>query len=420
MPRDNDSPNPAYFFFLLLLYARPNLKPLSGKPVASQGSDGAVSTSRLVDWLRGSKLSRLVNAQSKQWSYLAGLFLRSPMQLAKALSRVISFRVAPWKIVTECVRPLVWDDAEYPGFSGTCFLLDAFGKTYAFTARHALGGAPPSNLAISKTLKSGPVTLLMPSVTYWYNAGDYDHLADKAVAVFDSHISGALPLDIGFVTVEPGERLAIRGYPRSLSRVHYDIDGSELRALGLDAANMNCLFDWEQAVIMGRCLTPATPMNLGTIALDDSDQFDLDGMSGSPVFARREGKPKIAGMLVRGGNGHAHFISANSLMVRLAFCVAKDRGVVEMVIRLVESAIVGGDVAVGKNLLGASIVDCAVRDLRMLFNDDHHLISTVLQDWARGDKLLGNLILSRVSSVHLETIIGTDACEVLRATNSIR
>ena len=94
-------------FFLLLLYAKPNEKPLTTKSAAATvpRSDIRSSSSRLSNWLRSSP-ALVLAAQYRQLSLIARLLFQSPIDLAKGIWQTISFRVAPWKAATECVRPV--------------------------------------------------------------------------------------------------------------------------------------------------------------------------------------------------------------------------------------------------------------------------------------------------------------------------
>src|SRR5258707_8222056 len=94
----------------------------------------------------------------------------------------------PFRYVDEAeltARPVVWDDPEWLGFSGTCFAIELFGGVFGITARHVLGSKVLrwKEFRVPKNLDDVYPTLLIPKSVYWYNAGAYDHVADIAVVV---------------------------------------------------------------------------------------------------------------------------------------------------------------------------------------------------------------------------------------------
>lgn len=141
-----------------------------------------------------------------------------PESAPKVVATPNDQRLVPLK----CVRPVIWGDDDFPGFSGTCFLACAMGHDLALTARHVLGAPNPDNMAIPISLEFGPMGVAEPACVFWYNVGAYDHVSDLAVALLSTHVDGALDLaSVGFTSLETA---MIVGFSKALSRVDYDID----------------------------------------------------------------------------------------------------------------------------------------------------------------------------------------------------
>jgi hypothetical protein len=268
-------------------------------------------------------------------------------------------------------------------------------------------------MGVPATLETGRMNIVKPEDVYWYNAGEYDHVADIAVAIFRNTISGSLNTPtIGFVEPMPGERIHIIGYPKATSRVDYDVnENREDPIVAPDGTPAKHVFVWEPLSIAGYCKTVPTPLNLGTVELDPGNTVDIDGMSGSPAFVIRNKRPAIAGMVVRGGTRHAHLICATQLVTYLARNVAKDRAVVDFIFRLIESSMVQ-HVVVDSASLGGQIVQ-ALGEFLAIHLGDANLVKQTMEEWLRGSGPIGQLVLRRTSGEHLRRTLGTEAYNMI-------
>src|SRR6266542_2395449 len=196
------------------------------------------------------------------------------------------------------VRPVVWDDAEWIGFSGTCFVFSLFGGTFGFTAG-----------TCSETRPSGTRTLAFPK------GGGVDNAFDIRREVLPRSPS-------------VGDRLVTYGFPKESSKVHYGFEETVPAARAFmrpEWRRLDC-FEWQPIEIALKCEVDRRGRTPGTLPAVSFEKMalDLDGMSGAPVFGTDEnGDATLAGMLVRGHGeaGRAHFIDAEDLAIQ-AFRVA--------------------------------------------------------------------------------------------------
>ena len=307
-------------------------------------------------------------------------------------------RLVPLK----CVRPVIWRDDDFPGFSGTCFLARAMGHDLALTARHVLGGPNPDNMAIPVSLEFGPMGVAEPPGVFWYNLGAYDHVSDLAVALLNTHVDGALDLaSVGFTSLQAGETAMIVGFPKALSRVDYDINAQHRKLLGVpDASPFRALFLWNPDATASTCVHAGGPADLGRVEFS-SDLGPPDGMSGSPLFVMRKGKLWVAGMLVRASQNVGHFIPGLNIKPFVALNYAKSPAVVEQLIRV----IVDGREIVGSP--GAMIVHHVVEHLSGIFGGDRARVEEALQDWPKSEKALLDLALERAGDEMMQNVGGS-------------
>lgn len=315
------------------------------------------------------------------------------------------------------VRPVVWLDDNYPGFSGTCFLVNAFGLTFALTARHVLGGSGPTraeNMAVPESLDSPQMDPIKPQAVFWYNAGDYDHLADLAVALLGERGDGALTLpQIAFGSPEVGEEVFVVGFPKATSSVHYDLSmnrGAETLAMP-DSTRIDHLFVWNARTIEARCRSDGSLTELGTIEFAHGVDHP-DGMSGSPVFLVRDEKLIIAGILVRASRQVAHYVQAGPVAGILARNIAKHAGVVDRIHSVVEASLVGARPS-RHDFPGTRVLQEVADFLHTAFDGNQALVNRTLQDWPTSGRSLSMLVAERAGDQLLSTR-GDDATEMWR------
>jgi hypothetical protein len=326
-------------------------------------------------------------------------------------------RRPPAQKALQAVRVLVFDHEEYPGFGGTCFLVSAFGTTYAITARHCLGTAVPDHIRVPATRTDGKMLLLPPDNIYWYNAGDFDDSADVAVIVLSQHLADSLFIgSCGFSNPTLGETLHIPGYPKSRSRVHYDlkIDGEPV--IAPDGEHIRHLFLWQDVTRKGQCIRPPGPTVLGSVKFSQDDAETSNGMSGAPVFVERQGKLAIAGMLVRANGERGHFIGGEHLARTLMRVVAKDTRAVNVVERLVYASALDGDHR--EATLGHEVTTHIGCVLRAMFEGaPEGEVRAILDRWLAGEGALGQLAIDRALELRDKgALTGSlkGVCEVLQ------
>jgi hypothetical protein len=238
---------------------------------------------------------------------------------------------------------VAWVAEGWPGISGSCFLVRAFGKTFAVTARHTFGKSEPYGLRVPKEMV-GPIETdwLVPDGVYWYNADtEYDHIADVAIAGLPELVGPALEFvakqDDGVALPGRGDRLVVVGYPRSHGEIRYwDLeemsDDARRRAAALGVTG---LVSWGDAYVCGATYDASETGDYHSLDFDESVNIvaSIDGMSGSPVFrvepmcmalaAPREDW-RLVGMLVRGttSSRRGYFIGVNSIRTKVIFAAA--------------------------------------------------------------------------------------------------
>jgi hypothetical protein len=176
---------------------------------------------------------------------------------------------SPLRRAAASVRGVVWHDDDFPGFAGTCVLINALGLHCAVTARHVLNGAlpAPDNFRVPADQTTGRMRLIEPKAIFWYNAGTYDHVADVAVAILDEPVEGALDaLSIGFTTPSPNEGAFIIGYPKATSQVLYDVNnGREHPLLAADGTPVDHIFAWDPVLLGCVCSRSGHVAELGVL-----------------------------------------------------------------------------------------------------------------------------------------------------------
>ncbi len=237
--------------------------------------------------------------------------------------------------------------------------------------------------------------LIAPEDIYWYSCGDYDHLADLAIAHLGDRGEGALNLlNVELVSPEDGERAFVIGYPKAKSRVFYNVPDSVSEVLGaLDGAPVGHVFYWDSATVGGLCTKEWTPIRLGEISFV-SDMGDPDGMSGSPMFVMRGRKLALGGILVRANADKGLFLSGEELKWQLARNLARYQSVTNRVLSLTETAIVNGRL-VSDGSPGARIMDRVRAYVSGTFGGDIELTRQVFLDWPTSGKALADLVFER-------------------------
>ncbi len=310
----------------------------------------------------------------------------------------------------QAVRPVVWSHPDYPGFGGTCFLVHLFGSAFAITARHVLGSTEPDNFSIPRAQADGPMRLIHPTNIVWYNAGDFDHVSDIAVAALPELPPGAMNIaGIKAMGAENGEQLYALGYPKSFSSVSYEVDatpgwqGKLYRDLGVTD-----LFVWNCVRLSGACTRPPSLQDLGEIRLRGVPAFaTLDGMSGSPVFAMRAGHFEFVGMIARGGGDppRAWFVDGVQILHTLTRSLVRDQRIAETLRRLLKDQ---GNFRQFANYAGGFLVS--------LFQGDRDLAMQVMTEWLDGHGSVLELAFGRAQAMGFDAlapVIGDEAAEML-------
>ncbi len=216
----------------------------------------------------------------------------------------------------------MWVSEQWHGFSGTCFNVHLFGRSFACTARHVLGVDKVNYLdfRVANNLSDPYPRLLVPKRVYWYNSGAYDHLSDIAVADFDEGPDDAFDLVHNVVAKSPvqGDVLRIFGFPKATSSIEHGIDRRIPAARKLMKRQWRSLdfAQWRPFEFDAACDgTGPTSANLRSLFFEPMTN-SLDGMSGSPVFGiTARGEVTLAGMFVRGDAraGKGHFIDGETI-----------------------------------------------------------------------------------------------------------
>lgn len=320
------------------------------------------------------------------------------------------------ELMTQSVRPVVWFDDDYPGFGGTCFLVRAFGCTFAVTARHVLGGTPPVNLMIPHTCDSGPMDLRRPRDIYWYNAGDYDHVADIAIAVMEDFGDSPLhTVKIGFTNPRPGETVFVPGFPLRRSEVRYDIDDPERPVHLPDGSLLKHLFIWNGIYARGRSLASSAPGTLGSLQFDETDGCsDLNGLSGAPVFVVRGGKLAVGGMVVRAGAQIAHFVPGEAIGLHVMRVAAKEPYVMTTAFKILHLF------SVLEGTHPGTAVSRVLADLGGFVSGvgDRAIVQKTLHEWVAGRGPLSKLALRNFSLEKVRRDCGDRVVEMMRSVIS--
>lgn len=336
-------------------------------------------------------------------------------------------RKPPPQRAIDAIRALVFDYGDYPGFSGSCFLVNAFGRSYALTARHCLGGSEPDHLRIPVSNIDGRMDLATPDAIYWYNAGDYDDTADLAVIVLPDPIPGSLDIGTcGFADPVVGETVYVAGYPKSYSGVHYDfdidIDGQPLFAP--DGSQVNHLFAWNPVVREAKCTGIPAATDLGQLEFSPDDVQEPNGMSGAPVFVERAGKLAIAGVLVRANSDRGHFIGGKyQLASTLMRVVAKNPAAVNVVERLAYAEVVGGTPATASSEGQGISAHVGMFLHAVLQGAPVGETTIVLRRWLGGEGTLGDIAVDRVLELKQRGMLqlsGDDHPELLDVLEHLR
>lgn len=222
------------------------------------------------------------------------------------------------------------------GFIGTCMMVNFLGRAYGITARHVLGKHEihPMGVAVPLDLSDGRMDLVEPEAIFWYNGGDYDHLADVAVLEFSRRLPCGIEFFDELAPWEPGvgSEVIVFGFPRAKNAIHWNLEHeattpalSELASLGISRLDVAVWCDHE---FSARCTARQNTIEGETLlGLQGSpDQCDWNGMSGGPVFSSDEqGNPALAGMFVRGSAAHGvgHFLTPSQIVGPLLRVAAK-------------------------------------------------------------------------------------------------
>ena len=227
----------------------------------------------------------------------------------------------------QCVRPVIFENNDncFPYYmKGTCFLINVQQIDFVVTARHVLKNQIPKGL---------DATSLCDKLLVCYSEGSRDFIPlDTCLQIVGNNksykdllilrvASGMLDqthqlrmiipqidnLDLAMkspLSVRPNAPLITRGYPTQFNYIDFEQQRIRLRATdlkgrltGRDGKEHLLRISWD-------------PDNVSRIKKDweDSCEFDLNGMSGSPVFDVESGY--LVGVLVMGSKTIGHFIDA--------------------------------------------------------------------------------------------------------------
>ena len=210
-------------------------------------------------------------------------------------------------------RPLLKEsisDGEHYGYwlAGSCFMVSQANKLFVVTAKH-VANAEEAN--VLRVLAAPPGREFLP-ISAGYSAIPADQFdsdyADVSAFEIDKSLLSPQTLEAmsilqlddhecqGMSGIGQGSRLIIKGYPWDLNNIDTEINHINLRAFQAS----------------GRLAGDAPMQGCYSLAIDDPSSVDnLNLMSGSAIMLApedRQTSTRLAGMAVRGGNGHVYFV----------------------------------------------------------------------------------------------------------------